>query len=124
MKRYGVLFDSAIKDAEKSGELRKNPRAFRYINAAILFVTEMAMTGIMPVPLVPIVGGTRNIQVEPEEVFRIARQVNRLRCVLLSGCVGHICLGAKISFIDRSGTVALNLEAAADSDGIRYIRVR
>lgn len=122
MKKYSVYIDKALRGADENGQLGKNPEAFRNINAVVPFVIEMAMTGLLPKSIVPLVGNPDCISVEPKAVHESGKKTNRVRFTLFSGDLGHICLGANIEFIDEGGRSLLTLVAAADSDGIRYVR--
>ena len=122
MKEVSVFFGTSLKGADENGELRKNPMAFRNINAAISLVVEAAMTGCMPEPLVNVVGGLEHISLQLGNMFLVAGRVNRVRCQLFSGAFGHICLAARIDFIGPDGQSVLRIEAGADSQGIRFIR--
>jgi len=121
MKKYSVYLDTALRGADENGELKENPKAFRNISAVVPFVIEMAMTGSMPDSLVPIVGSPGCINVDPIMLQQVAKNINRVRFSLFSGRMGHLCLGANIMFMDNIGRSVLDLVAAADSDGIRYI---
>lgn len=122
MNKFSVNIDTLLKNQEAKKILTENPRAFRYVNAAIAMIIEAAITGREPESIVPIVGPSDLIDIRPDRIFLVAQRSNRVRCNLFTGNLGPIIVGAYIYFLDKGGRAIFGLSVGADSDGIRYIR--
>ena len=124
MKKYTVFLSKEIRRASDNGEFEGYTLPMRHIMAAVSFIVEMSVTGIMPTPLSRVVGGDDMIDIldTAEDVTLRARHSHRIEFHLFIGTMGPAAIGAHVNFFDARGVHALELEAAADSDGIRYIR--
>jgi hypothetical protein len=121
MKRISISFEKEAEENRWRQETSATPNPWRFIKYLAMIVHEMAETGEVPPMPFPLVG-EKVIHIDSQKLFRVTQKATRMTVHISMGTLGGCCLGAKILFWDENRMILATLEAATDSDGLRYLR--
>ena len=137
MITYSKALQKLIKDDERilDGLTWRKLPLIRYAHGLIAHVHQIAMTGRVSQPLIPIITPGHSYPLLDKDLIQTPNPIDylhqiyhsshRMEIQVFSGQV-DVCLGVNFLFYKagKGNVPDMILEGAVDSDGIRYLRIK